>query len=75
MNTLAEEMARRSGLITFRQACETYETTKEKLRDLISAGLLSYQVSHLDRRAKFLSVKELDAVLGKPSSKGRPRRE
>jgi phage antirepressor YoqD-like protein len=75
MNTLAEEMARRSGLITFRQACETYETTKEKLRDLISAGLLTYQVSHLDRRAKLLSIQELDTVLGNRSGKGRPRRE
>ena len=64
MNGLAEEMARRHGLITFRQACQQYETTKDKLRDLISAGLLSCQKSHLDRRAKLLSVRELDNLLG-----------
>ena len=58
-------MARRNGLITFTQACERYETTKDKLRDLVSAGFLSCQTSHLDRRAKLLSVKELDALLGR----------
>lgn len=68
MNGLAEEMARRNGLLTFRQACEKYETTKDKLRALISAGLLSCRTSELDRRAKLLSVEELDALLG--GSKG-----
>jgi len=64
MNSLAEEMARRNGLLTFRQACERYETTKDKLRSLISAGLLTCRTSELDRRAKLLSVVELDALLG-----------
>lgn len=66
MNGLAEEMARRNGLLTFRQACERYETTKDKLRALISAGLLTCRTSELDRRAKLLSVEELDALLGGP---------
>jgi hypothetical protein len=57
-------MARRNGLLTFRQACERYETTKDKLRALISAGLLTCRTSELDRRAKLLSVQELDALLG-----------
>lgn len=64
MNGLAEEMARRNGLLTFRQACERYETTKDKLRALVSAGLLTCRTSELDRRAKLLSVEELDALLG-----------
>lgn len=64
MNGLAEEMARRNGLLTFKQACEKYETTKDKLRALISAGLLTYRTSELDRRAKLLSMQELDALLG-----------
>jgi hypothetical protein len=64
MNGLAEEMARRNGLLTFRQACEMYETTKDKLRALISAGLLTCRTSELDRRAKLLSIQELDALLG-----------
>jgi PhoPQ-activated pathogenicity-related protein len=64
MNHLAAEMARRNGLITFRQACEKYDTTKDKLRDLISAGLLTCQTSDLDRRAKLLSIGELDGLLG-----------
>jgi len=64
MNGLAEEMARRNGLLTFRQACERYETTKDKLRALISAGLLTCRTSELDRRAKLLSLQELDALLG-----------
>jgi hypothetical protein len=57
-------MARRNGLLTFRQACERYETTKDKLRALISAGLLTCRTSELDRRAKLLSIQELDALLG-----------
>lgn len=65
MNGLAEEMARRNGLLTFKQACERYETTKDKLRDLISAGLLTCRTSELDRRAKLLSAQELDALLGR----------
>jgi hypothetical protein len=64
MNGLAEEMARRNGLLTFKQACEKYETTKDKLRALISAGLLTCRTSELDRRAKLLSIQELDALLG-----------
>jgi hypothetical protein len=64
MNHLAAEMARRNGLITFKQACERYDTTKDKLRDLISTGLLTCQTSNLDRRAKLLSVAELDGLLG-----------
>lgn len=64
MNHLAAEMARRNGLITFKQACEKYDTTKDKLRDLISAGLLTCQTSDLDRRAKLLSIAELDGLLG-----------
>ena len=64
MNGLAEEMARRNGLLTFRQACERYETTRDKLRALISAGLLTCRTSELDRRAKLLSIQELDALLG-----------
>lgn len=64
MNGLAAEMARRNGLLTFKQACEQYETTKDKLRALISAGLLTCRTSELDRRAKLLSVQELDALLG-----------
>jgi hypothetical protein len=64
MNGLAEEMARRNGLLTFRQACDRYETTKDKLRSLISAGLLTCRTSELDRRAKLLSIQELDALLG-----------
>jgi hypothetical protein len=64
MNGLAEEMARRNGLLTFKQACEKYETTKDKLRALISAGLLTCRTSELDRRAKLLSMQELDALLG-----------
>lgn len=64
MNGLAEEMARRNGLLTFRQACDRYETTKDKLRALISAGLLTCRTSELDRRAKLLSIQELDALLG-----------
>lgn len=64
MNHLAAEMARRNGLITFKQACEQYDTTKDKLRDLISAGLLNCQTSDLDRRAKLLSIAELDGLLG-----------
>ena len=64
MNHLAAEMARRNGLITFKQACEQYDTTKDKLRDLISAGLLTCQTSDLDRRAKLLSIAELDGLLG-----------
>ena len=66
MNGLAEEMARRNGLLTFKQACERYETTKDKLRALISAGLLTCRTSELDRRAKLLSVEELNALLGGP---------
>jgi len=64
MNGLAEEMARRNGLLTFKQACDRYETTKDKLRALISAGLLTCRTSELDRRAKLLSIQELDALLG-----------
>ena len=64
MNHLAAEMDRRNGLITFKQACERYDTTKDKLRDLISAGLLTYRKSDLDRRAKLLSIAELDGLLG-----------
>jgi hypothetical protein len=64
MNHLAAEMARRNGLITFKQACEKYDTTKDKLRDLISAGLLTCRTSDLDRRAKLLSTAELDGLLG-----------
>ncbi len=64
MNHLAAEMARRNGLITFKQACERYDTTKDKLRDLISAGLIACQTSDLDRRAKLLSTAELDGLLG-----------
>lgn len=64
MNGLAEEMARRNGLLTFKQACEKYETTKDKLRALISVGLLTCRTSELDRRAKLLSMQELDALLG-----------
>jgi hypothetical protein len=64
MNGLAAEMARRNGLLTFKQACERYETTKDKLRSLISAGLLTCRTSELDRRAKLLSAEELDALLG-----------
>jgi hypothetical protein len=64
MNHLAAEMARRNGLITFKQACEKYDTTKDKLRDLISAGLLTCRTSDLDRRAKLLSIEELDGLLG-----------
>lgn len=64
MNGLAEEMARRNGLLTFKQACEKYETTKDKLRALISAGLLTCRTSELDRRAKLLSMQELDSLLG-----------
>jgi hypothetical protein len=64
MNGLAAEMARRNGLLTFRQACERYETTKDKLRALISAGLLTCRTSELDRRAKLLCIQELDALLG-----------
>jgi hypothetical protein len=64
MNGLAAEMARRNGLLTFRQACERYETTKDKLRALITAGLLTCRTSELDRRAKLLSMQELDALLG-----------
>ncbi|MDT5268704.1 MAG: hypothetical protein QOH49_890 [Acidobacteriota bacterium] len=64
MNGLAAEMARRNGLLTFRQACERYETTKDKLRALIIAGLLTCRTSELDRRAKLLSIQELDALLG-----------
>lgn len=64
MNGLAEEMARRNGLLTFKQACDKYETTKDKLRALISAGLLTCRTSELDRRAKLLSIQELDTLLG-----------
>lgn len=64
MNGLAAEMARRNGLLTFKQACERYETTKDKLRALITAGLLTCRTSELDRRAKLLSIQELDALLG-----------
>lgn len=64
MNGLVAEMARRNGLLTFRQACERYETTKDKLRALITAGLLTCRTSELDRRAKLLSIQELDALLG-----------
>jgi hypothetical protein len=64
MNGLAAEMARRNGLLTFKQACERYETTKDKLRALISAGLLTCRTSELDRRAKLLNIQELDALLG-----------
>ena len=64
MNGLAAEMARRNGLLTFRQACERYETTKDKLRALITAGFLTCRTSELDRRAKLLSIQELDALLG-----------
>ena len=71
MNHLAAEMARRNGLITFKQACEKYDTTKDKLRDLISAGLLTCQTSDLDRRAKLLSIAELDGLLGNQQEKGR----
>jgi hypothetical protein len=70
MNHLAAEMARRNGLITFKQACEKYDTTKDKLRDLISAGLLTCQTSDLDRRAKLLSIAELDGLLGNQQEKG-----
>jgi hypothetical protein len=64
MNGLANEMARRNGLITFKQACDIYDTTKDKLRDLVNAGLLSYQTSTLDRRAKLLKINDLDRLLG-----------
>jgi hypothetical protein len=73
MNHLAAEMARRNGLITFKQACEKYDTTKDKLRDLISAGLLTCQTSDLDRRAKLLSIAELDGLLGNQQEKGSTR--
>jgi hypothetical protein len=77
MNHLAAEMARRNGLITFKQACEKYDTTKDKLRDLISAGRLTCQTSDLDRRAKLLSIAELDSLLGKQqeNGSGRPDRK
>jgi hypothetical protein len=70
MNHLAAEMARRNGLITFKQACEKYDTTKDKLRDLISAGLLTCQRSDLDRRAKLLRIAELDGLLSKSHEGG-----
>ena len=69
MNHLAAEMARRNGLITFKQACEKYDTTKDKLRDLVSAGLLTCRTSDLDRRAKLLSITELDGLLGNQQEK------
>ena len=75
MNGLAEEMARRNGLLTFKQACERYETTKDKLRDLISAGLLTCRMSELDRRAKLLSAQELDALLGRRQEDGQAERK
>ncbi len=70
MNYLAAEMARRNGLITFKQACERYDTTKDKLRDLISSGLLNCQTSDLDRRAKLLIIAELDGLLGNRQESG-----
>jgi hypothetical protein len=70
MNHLAAEMARRNGLITFKQACEKYDTTKDKLRDLVSAGLLTCRTSDLDRRAKLLSIEELDGLLGRQGEEG-----
>ena len=70
MNHLGAEMARRNGLITFKQACERYDTTKDKLRDLISSGLLTCQTSDLDRRAKLLSIAELDGLLGNRQESG-----
>jgi hypothetical protein len=73
INHLAAEMARRNGLITFRQACEKYDTTKDKLRDLISAGLLTCRTSDLDRRAKLLSIAELDGLLGNQQEKDSAR--
>ncbi len=74
MNRLAQELAEREGLLTFKQACEKYETTKDKLRDLISSKLLSFKTSELDRRIKLLSKRELDDLLrSKPKRNGKTR--
>lgn len=68
MNRLAQELAEREGLLTFKQAYEQYGTTKDKLRDLIFNGFLSVQVSELDKRIKLLSKRELDNLLRSKSN-------
>lgn len=69
MNRLAQEMAERNGYINFKQACDRFDTTKVKLRHLISTGLLSCHTSELDRRAKLLSLKQLETLFGNTSRK------
>lgn len=67
MNRLAQEMAKRKGYINFKQACAKFDTSKVKLRQLVSTGLLSCHKSELDRRAKLLSLEELERLFGKAS--------
>jgi hypothetical protein len=68
MNNLAQELARRKGLVSVSEACREYGTTKDKLRDLVVAGLLTCEESDLDRRVKLLKVRELDKLLGRKRS-------
>lgn len=72
MNRLAERMAEQNGYINFSQACAKYDTTKAKLRQLVANGLLSCHTSDLDRRAKLLSLEELDNLF-KPNGRKRPQ--
>jgi hypothetical protein len=72
MNRLAQEMAKRNGYINFKQACAKFDTTKVKLRHLISTGLLSCHKSELDRRAKLLSLEELERLFGNTGRKETP---
>jgi hypothetical protein len=62
-------MAKRNGYINFKQACAEFDTSKVKLRQLISNGLLSCYKSELDRRAKLLSLEELERLFGKNGGK------
>ena len=69
MNRPAEQLAQSNGFINFAKACERYATSKAKLRQLVADGLLSCHTSDLDRRAKLLSLEELDRLFAPKAGK------
>jgi hypothetical protein len=69
MNRPAEQMAQSNGFVNFAKACKRYATSKAKLRQLVADGLLSCHTSDLDRRAKLLSLEELDRLFAPQAGK------
>jgi uncharacterized protein related to proFAR isomerase len=75
MNRLAQEMAERNGYISVTQACRKFDTTKGKIRELVSRGLLSLYTSDLDRRTKFIDEADLQKLLGESSPNNESRKK